>query len=298
MELQLGDRTIACTNVDRVMFPDSGITKKEMLEYYRDVADVMIPHLRGRGLTIERCTKGVDRGGFFQKHFQKHYPAWLDRMEMGTKTKVAYPVCDDAAGLVYLANQGGVAFHVGTSRKDRPDRPDQIVFDLDPPDGRFDLARRAAAAVRALMDQLELATFVKTTGSKGLHVFVPTDGTATQEDVAAFCKHASAKLAHQHADLLTTEFYKKDRKGRLYLDTMRNAVAATVVSAWSLRGKPGAPVSAPLAWDEVDDPALTADAFNLRNIRARLDERGDPWSELHESGGSIANALAELDWKP
>jgi bifunctional non-homologous end joining protein LigD len=115
--------------------------------------------------------------------------------------------------------------------------------------------------------------------------------------VATFCKLASGRLAQQHPDLLTTEFYKKDRKGRLYLDTMRNGVAATVVCAWSLRGKPGAPVSAPIEWEEVDDPALTADAFHLRDIRARLDARGDPWSELHASGGSIASALAELDWK-
>src|SRR5262249_12778977 len=155
---------------------------------------------------------------------------WIDRIEMGTKTKVVYPICNEPASLVYFANQGGVALHVGTNRKPELERPDQIVFDLDPPDGRFDLARRAAQAVGKLMTELELPAFVKTTGSKGLHVFVPVKGDATYDQISDFCKRATARLCKEHADVVTTEFYKKDRKGRLFLDTLRNALAATVVA--------------------------------------------------------------------
>ena len=156
MEFAFGDITVAGTHVDRVMFPADGITKGELLTYYRDVADLMVPELRGRPVTVVRYTKGIDQGGFFQKHYQKHFPAWLDRVAAGSKTRVEYPIVDDAAGLVYLANQGAIELHVWTSRKDALDRPDMVVFDLDPPEGRFDLVRQAALLLRALFDQLGL----------------------------------------------------------------------------------------------------------------------------------------------
>ncbi len=294
MHYRFGEITIACTNTDRVMFPDAEITKGDIIAYYADVATMMVPHLQGRALTMERFTKGVDKGGFFQKHFQKHYPAWIDRFEMGTKTTVVYPIANDPASLVYFANQGGVAFHVGTNRVSRPSSADQIVFDLDPPDGRFDLARRAAHAVRGLMTEVGLACFLKTTGSKGLHVVVPVESTTTYDQVAELCRRAAARLCERHADLLTTEFYKKDRRGRLFLDTMRNALGATVVAPYSLRGKPGAPISAPITWEELDDPELTPDGIRLRDARARLDSLGDPWKDLHATPGSVTNALTHL----
>ncbi len=294
-EYTFGDVTVSCTNVDRVLFPDCGVTKGDMLAYYADIAEVMVPHLAERALTMERFTKGVDKGGFFQKHYQKHYPDWLEKIETHGKTPVVFPVVNDAAGLVYLANQGGVAFHVGTSRIASFENPDSVVFDLDPPEGRFDLVRKAAAAVRRLMERLELTAFVKTTGSKGLHVVVPTDGSATYEDVHAFCKLVAARLCEKHADIFTTEFYKKDRGGRLFLDVLRNTLGATVIAPYSLRGKKGAPVAVPLTWDEVDDPELAADGIKIGDVRARLEEKGDPWADIYDAGGSIADAVAELE---
>jgi bifunctional non-homologous end joining protein LigD len=178
LEYVFGDTTVPCTNTDRIVYPDSGITKGEVIAYYHSVAGVMVPELRGRPLTIERFTKGIDKGGFFQKHAQKHYPAWIDRVELGTKTRVVYPICDTPAALVYFANQGGFVFHVWTSRKAAPEYPDEIVFDLDPPDGGFALVQKTAHLVRELLEQLELRAFVKTTGSKGLHVVAPLDGRA------------------------------------------------------------------------------------------------------------------------
>jgi bifunctional non-homologous end joining protein LigD len=148
--------------------------------------------------------------------------------------------------------------------------------------------------VRALLEELELTTFVKTSGSKGLHVIVPLNGQATYEDVAAFCQRASRELCERHPELLTTAFYKKDRSGRLFLDTMRNALGATVVAPYSLRGRPGAPVSAPIRWDEVDDPALAPDGIRMRDMRARLDAGGDPWRDLRAYAGSLAHALPAL----
>ena len=293
MEYAFGDITIACSNVDRVMFPADGITKGELIAYYRDVAELMVPELRGRPLSVVRYTKGIDRGGFFQKHYQKHFPAWLDHVAAGTKTIVDYPIVDNPAGVVYLANQGSIEFHVWTSRKDALDRPDMIVFDLDPPEGRFDLARRAAGWLRSVLDELALPAFVKVTGSKGLHVIAPLDDAATFDEVGALATRIGAQLCRRHPDDLTMEFYKKDRRGRLFVDVMRNAIGATLVAPYSLRGRPGAPVSAPIAWSELDD--VSADGIRLRDLRARLDRRGDPWANLRARTGSIGGALRALD---
>lgn len=294
MEWVFDDVTVKLTNVDRVMFPDAGITKREVVEYYRDIADYMVPELRDRPLSIERFTKGIDAGGFFQKHWQKHYPEWIRSAELGSKTIVRYPLADTQAGLVYFANQGGIAMHVWTSRAESPEYPDLLVFDLDPPDGRFDLVRFAALEIKELCESISLPTFVKTTGSKGLHVVVPLDGRALFGEAMAFANRIAQVLCARHPDKLTQEFYKKDRRGRLYLDVMRNALGATIIAPYSLRGKPGAPLSAPIEWEEVEDEAMRPNGFTLRTIRERLEVVGDPWSNLRYRAGSIDDADAAL----
>jgi bifunctional non-homologous end joining protein LigD len=295
MTYRFGDITVETTNEDRVMWPAGGITKGELVAYYAAIAEHMVPELRGRPLTVERFTKGIDKGGFYQKHWQKHYPKWLDHGEVHGKTVVDYPIVDTPAGLVYLANQGSIAFHVFTSTKAALDRPDVVVFDLDPPDGRFDLAVRAARSVRVLLDALELPAFVKVTGSKGLHVVAPVDARDDFAAVHELCGRTAAVLCAREPDLFTVEFYKKDRKGRLFLDVMRNGLGATFVAAYSVRGRPGAPVSAPIEWDELDDPALAPDGFSLRDVPARVQKQGDPWATLRARAGSVSAALAVLD---
>ena len=291
LDLRVGDIVIACTNVDRVVFTNTAITKGDVIGYYRDVAELMLPELTGRPLTLERFTKGIEAGGFFQKHWQKHFPAWLDHVEAGGKTRVTYPICDTPAGLVYFANQGAIAMHVWTSRKRDLERPDVLVFDLDPPEGKFALARQAARLVRDELEALELATFVKTTGGKGLHVVAPLDGASTFAEVNVLADAISKRLCARHRDLLTMEFYKKDRGDRLFLDTMRNAPGATFIAPYSLRGRPNAPVSTPVTWYELEDPELRADNFTLRSLPAVLQRRGDPWRELRAQEGSVAAAM-------
>ncbi|HLL22351.1 MAG TPA: non-homologous end-joining DNA ligase [Kofleriaceae bacterium] len=294
MEWTLEDVSVRLTNVERVMFPETGVTKLEVVEYYRDIAPMMLPELRDRALTIERFTKGIDAGGFFQKHWQKHYPSWLRSAELGTKTIVRYPIADTPAAIVYFANQGGIAMHIWTSRTSAPEHPDLLVFDLDPPDGRFDLVRFAALEIKELCESVELPTFVKTTGSKGLHVAVPLDGEADFGEVMGLGNRISQILCARHPDKLTQEFYKKERKGRLYLDIMRNALGATIIAPYSLRGRPGAPISAPIEWEEVEDPAMKPHGFTLRDMRARLDVVGNPWSNLRHRVASATAAAALL----
>lgn len=279
---------VKLTNTDRVVYPDAGITKGEVIAYYALVAPVMLPHLQGRPLTLERFTKGVDKGGFYQKHAQKHYPPWIARTVQGglEKKRVEYPICDTADALVYFANQGGFVFHVWPSRADTPDHPDEIVFDLDPPDGGIALVRRTAHILRDLLGELGLVPFVKTTGSKGLHVVTAIEPTTTFDQVHTLCAGIAALIARRAPDLITTEFYKKDRAGRLFLDTMRNAPGATFVAPYSLRGRPGAPVSAPIAWDEVD--TIAPAGIRLRDVEARLAR--DPWEDFRAQPGSVIAA--------
>jgi bifunctional non-homologous end joining protein LigD len=291
IEMQVGDVVISCTNVDRVVFADGAITKGDVIAFYRDIADFALPELRGRPLTVERFTKGIEAGGFFQKHWQKHFPSWLDHIAVPGKTPVTYPICDTQAGLVYFANQGAIALHVWTSRKANLAHPDLMVFDLDPPEGRFELAREAARLVRLALDELALPAFVKTTGGKGLHVVTPLDGRATFAEVSALTDAISKRLCARHPDRLTMEFYKKDRGDRLFLDTMRNAPGATFIAPYSLRGRPHAPVSTPVTWYELEDPELRADSFTLRSLPAALQRRGDPWRELRAQEGSVAAAM-------
>jgi bifunctional non-homologous end joining protein LigD len=289
-----GDITVELTNVDRIVFPDLGIAKKEVLDYYYRVADLMLPELRDRPLTMERFTKPVTSGGFFQKHAQKHYPPWIDRVVIGGKTTVEYPIANSAAALVYFANQGGVAFHIWTSRTTDLDHPDLVVFDLDPPDGKFDLVVQVAKLLHELLDDLGLPAFVKTTGSKGLHVVVPVDGVATYAQVNELLQAVAKLLCGRFPELVTLEFYKKDRKGRLFFDTLRNVAGATFVAPWSLRGRPGAPISAPLTWPELDDPKLRANSIGLRDFQARFDAHGDPWYGFRKHPGSVASAMRKL----
>jgi bifunctional non-homologous end joining protein LigD len=287
-----GDITIEPSSTDRIVFPDDGITKGDVIAYYADVASVMVPELTDRPLTLERFTKDIRKGGFYQKHAQKHYPPWIRRVTLRGKTPVDYPICDSPAALVYLANQGGFVLHVTTSRASTIMKPDLLVFDLDPPEGELVLVRKVARIIHDLFEQIGLPPFVKTTGSKGLHVCAPLDGTAAFDQVMALCAAMSGLLMTRHPDLVTTEFYKKDRKGRLFLDTMRNAPGSTVVAPYSLRGRNGAPVSAPIEWSELD--SITPDGIRLRDVRARLDERGDPWAALRARPASITAAAQRL----
>lgn len=292
MEYAFGEITVACTNTERVVFPDVGITKGDVIAYYAHVAPVMLPELRDRPLTIERFTKSVEQGGFYQKHAQKHYPTWIERVELGAKTKVSYPLCDTAAALVYFANQGGFVLHVWTSRSHAPEHPDEIVFDLDPPENGFPLVQKTARLLHDLFAELSLTAFVKTTGSKGLHVVAPLDGAAAYDEVHAVCAGISKVLCTRHPDLVTTEFYKKDRKGRLFLDTGRNTLGATMVAPYSLRGRANAPVSAPIEWSELD--TIRPDGITLLDVASRLDRVGDPWAALRSHPASLRTAAAAL----
>lgn len=273
---------IPISHPDKLLFPDDGITKGEVAEYYEAIAPVMVPHIFGRPVTMERFHRGIDEPGFFQKDVSKGFPSWLERVEVpkhdGT---VHHPVVTDARSLVWLANQNCVTPHVWTRRVSDLGHPDICVFDLDPPDeSRPEVLRAVVLALRDLLGELGLTSWVKTTGSKGFHVAVSLDGSADLRTAAHFADAVGTLFARRDPKHLTQEFHKVDRDGRILVDTGRNNYSATFAATYAVRARPGAPISAPCTWDEVERGEVGPRTFKLRTMRARVDAARDPWAEL------------------
>ena len=294
--MQFGPHRFEIKNLDKVLFPDSGVTKGELVDHYRSVADVALPHLKDRPLTLHRFPDGIEKGGFWTKEASSHFPAWIHRVTVPKeKGEVTHVTCDNTATLVYLAGQAAVVLHVWLARADKLMCPDRLVIDLDPSGASFDVVRRAAADARDLMEEVGLRPFLMATGSSGLHVTVPLDRRTEQPAVRAFAERAALVLSRRQPDLYTTEFSKAERRGRLYLDVARNGYAQTVVAPYSVRARPGAPVSVPLDWDELDDPELRPDRWTVRTIGDRLAERGDPWAGIGRYGRGLQKPARRLE---
>jgi bifunctional non-homologous end joining protein LigD len=290
-QVEVEGHTIDFSNPDKVLFPADGITKADLVEYYRRIAEVMVPHLRGRPLMLQRFPDGIEASGFYQKNASKHFPDWIPQVELPKEGgTVDHVVCNDAATLVYLASQACITPHAWLSRADLPDHPDRLIFDLDPSDDDFGVVKLAARAVRKRLEDLGLVPFVQTSGSRGLHVFVPLDRSADFDTVRAFSHQVAEEVAAEHPDLLTVEARKAKREGRLYLDIQRNAYAQTTVSPYGIRARAGAPVATPLEWTELADSDLGPQRYTITNIFRRLSRREDPWADI----GSHALPLPKL----
>jgi bifunctional non-homologous end joining protein LigD len=277
-----GDAVI--THPEKVMFPDSGITKGELAEYYAFVAPLMLPHLAGRPVTLERFHKGIGEKGFFQKNVEKGAPTWLERVRVPKSDGVVnYAVVRDVRGIMWLANQNCITPHVWTSRVPKLFHPDLCVFDLDPLVDDADALRGAVLLLRDSLAGLGLSSWVKTSGSKGYHVVVALDGSADCGQVARFAHAVGRALVRRDPEHLTQEFYKADRGGRILIDTGRNEFGATYAATYAVRPKPNAPVSAPCTWDEVESGEVGPQAFTLRGMRERIERVGDVWANLFSS---------------
>ncbi len=301
-ELRFGRLAVTLSNTDKIFFPDEGITKGHVIGYYHDVADRMLPYLRGRPIAMARYPDGIYGERIFQKNVPSYFPGWVRTAEVNKDGggTVKHVVCDNAATPVYLANQGCIEPHVFLSRVDRIGRPDQMVFDLDPPDiSGFPVACRTALQLRELLEnRLGLAAYVRTSGGNGLHVHVPLNRRVAFDDVRGFARAVADVLVHDQPDELTTEQRKEARSGRLFLDIMRNAYAQTVVAPYAVRARPGAPVATPLHWDEVSDTALAPGRFTIRTVGTRFGAAADPWDGFWSSRQDLRRAhklLTERD---
>ncbi len=283
------------THPEKVLFPDDGITKGELAAYYEAIAPVMLPHIRRRPVTMERYPSGIARKGFIHKDVSKGFPAWLERVEVPKKDgTVHHPIVSDTRSLLWITNQNTITPHVWTSRMPNLYRPDICVFDLDPSSDDHAAVRAAALALRALLDELQLPSWIKTSGSKGFHIVVPLDGKAHFGQVAHFTHVVGTMLVKRDPNHLTQEFSKADRGGRIYVDTGRNGYSATVAAAYAVRARPGAPVSAPCTWSEVETGAVSPRSFSLRTMADRIASVGDPWAEIGRRGVSLEAAVTRL----
>ncbi len=300
--LTTGGIRVQLSNTGKVIFPEEGITKGDLIGYYREAASRMLPYLRGRPVALARYPDGITGERIFQKNVPGYFPDWVSRAKVGKQDgTLTHVICDKPATLIYLANQACIELHIFLSRVGSLRNPDQLVFDLDPPDNdHFHDARRAALALRDLLeDELGLTTFVKTTGGKGLHIHLTLNARDDFDAARAFARQAAGLLTARHPDLVTTEQRKDKRGGRVYVDIMRNAYAQTVVAPYTVRARPGAPVAVPLHWDEVADRSLEPGRFTLRTVPGRLSGLGestaDPWAGLSRRRYGLAKATGLLE---
>lgn len=284
------------THPDKVLFPDDGITKGELADYYERIAPVMLPHIVRRPITMERYHQGIGEDGFFQKSVTKGFPEWLERVRVAKKDgSVFHPLVTDLESLLWLANMNCITPHVWTSRAPDLRHPDLLLFDLDPSVDDNDALRRATLTVRDTLAELGFESWVKTSGSKGFHIAVPLDGKTDMSKGARFAHAIGSLLVHRHPDTFTQEFYKVDRGDRILIDTGRNQFHATFAATYAVRPKPGAPVSAPCTWAEVEDGAVAPATFTLRSMAQRIEQVGDIWGGMHASAQSLNEAADRIE---
>jgi bifunctional non-homologous end joining protein LigD len=289
--------SVEISHPDKLLFPDDGLTKADIADYYETVAEWMVPHVRDRPLSLMIFPNGVEREGFFQKNTPAHYPDWIRRVEADKRGgTVTHAVVSNADTLVYLVGQNTITPHVWLSRADRLRQPDRLVFDLDPaPGASFAAVRRAARNVGELLRETGLEPFAQVTGSKGIHVWTPLRRRATFEEVKPFARAAAELLAARYPEELTTEFRKAQRDGRILVDVMRNAYAQTAVPPYAVRPRPGAPVATPIAWEELSDSKLRADRWNVTNVLRRLRSNGDPWADIASFARGLSRPSKRLN---
>lgn len=297
-----GSDRVRLSSPDKVLVPagegHAAITKADLFDYAGRIAERMVPLIADRPAVLQRFPDGIEGEGWYQKHTPKHFPGWIPTVDVPKRGgTVRHVVIDSADALRYVVNQGTITVHVLGATVERLDVPAELNIDLDPSSDDPGQVVAAAQAVRSLLEELDVPSFPKTSGSRGIHVHIPLRGDATFPAVAALAQHLAAALVARHPDLLTTEFSKEERGDRLYLDVLRNAPAQHAVAPYTLRPRAGAPVAVPLRWDEVDGswhPRSTPLASLFRRLGA---QSGDPWAGFDDArieAATIATRVGQL----
>ena len=295
--IEICGHEIAVSNADKVLFPSDRITKGELVDYYRRIGDVVVPHYCGRPLTMQRFPDGIGKSGFIQKEAPDYFPDWIAQATLAKRGgTVRHAVVDDAATLVYLADQGVITPHLGLSRIDAVEMPDRLIFDLDPSDDDFSKVQFAAQLLRDVCNKVEVATFVQTTGSRGLHVVVPLDRSATFEDVRSFAQSVASELTKRHGDALTVETRKAKRGDRVFIDTARNAYGQTAVAPYAVRPLAGAPVATPLDWSEALSKRMNPRRYGIKNVFRRLANTDDPWRGIDAAAAPASDLGGKIEY--
>jgi bifunctional non-homologous end joining protein LigD len=291
-------RDVRLTSAERVLFPDVGVTKGDLFEYYGAMAPAILPHLKDRPFTMKRLPMGVGTESYFQKQAPKGMPSWIPTRAFrtvrrtGESRMVDFPLVGTRDALQWMVQMNCIDMNAWYSRVDKPERPDYVVFDLDPPDGEFPLCIRAAHLLHELLESLELRSYVKTSGADGIHVLVPIARRYGFDQTYAFAEAVSRRLESENPGVVTTEWLKRKREGVL-LDHRQNGHGKTLASVYSVRPKPTAPVSTPLRWEELTDDVRPAD-FTMAVALERVERHGDLFAPTLEGGQSLGAALRRL----
>lgn len=293
--LKFGAYLVKITNEDKIFFPDN-ITKGDLVTYYKNIAPVMLKYLKNRPVMMHRFPDGIDGESFYQKDASDYFPKWIKQVLVEKKAGYNnFVVCQNQATLVYIANQACITFHIWLSKIDMLDYPDKMIFDLDPsPGNTFNQVCKAALELKDLLENLNLKSFVMSTGSKGLHVVVPLDRNFNFDQVKN-CAQDCARILVNNNTNLTMAIQKEKRGKKIFIDTLRNQYSSTSVAPYSVRAIARAPVATPLYWDELLDKSLSAQKYNINNIFSRLSSVGDAFKDIHKSRQSLKKARILLD---
>jgi bifunctional non-homologous end joining protein LigD len=299
-ELHIGRRHVRLTSPDRVVFPGDGFTKRDLVSYYVDVAPAIVPHLRNRPFTLKRYPHGIRGQPYFHKQAPQGKPSWIPTRRFrtwpreGASRLVDFTLVNEPAALAWMVQMNCIDMNAWYSRVDKPDRPDYVVFDLDPPESRngFAQAIQVAHLVREALERLELRSYVKTSGADGIHVLVPITRRSSFAETYEFAERVSRGLEEQNQGLVTTEWLKKKRRGVL-VDHRQNGHGKTIASVYSVRPKPGAPVSTPLHWEELGEKVRPRD-FGMREALERVERHGDLFEPVLKGGQALGPPLRAL----
>jgi bifunctional non-homologous end joining protein LigD len=288
VDLRAGRRTVRLTSLDKVFWPGAGLTKRDLLQYYADVSSVLLPHLRDRAMVMKRYPNGIRGKWFFMKRAPSPRPEWIETCEIMHKSNnlIAFPMVQDLASLLWVVNLGCIDLNPWYGRCDEPNRPDCLVFDLDPgPAASFQRVLETGLVLRAAVEEMGMRPLVKTSGSEGLHLYIPIVRGPAQKEVWGFAKRLATELERRHSRLITTEFFVAKRpRGRVLVDYNQNAWGRTLASVYSVRPTEVAGASAPVTWEEVERGFEIGD-FRLENLPARVRRRGDLWKPLLSGRG-------------
>src|SRR5439155_7628260 len=282
---------VKLTNPDKVFWPDDGLTKGDLVEYYRAVAPALLPHLRNRPLTVKRYPNGIDGEAFFQKNAPRGTPGWVRTVRLpaeSAKREVDYVLCNDTRTLLWLGNLASIELHPWLSRVDRLERPEWLVLDVDPPEDQFELAVQTALLTNEILRERGVEGVAKTSGAKGVHVYVPLHRRYGYDEVNRAAHRIAIAVAEREPSVVTAEFKKAARRGRAFLDNTRSRMGQHVVAPFSPRARPGAPVSFPVSWSELD--RIEPRDFTIETV-PKLLERGDPWNSLRPKPQALPREL-------
>jgi bifunctional non-homologous end joining protein LigD len=284
---------VRITSPNKILFPGQGLSKSDLIDYYEQIAELMLPHLKDRPLSLVRCPQGSEGKCFFQKHDSGGFPGELKRVTIteGSGETDQYFYIDDLKGIVAAVQMGVLELHIWGSRVDQIERPDRIVIDLDPDVGLgFEDVRRAAFDLRDRLADLGLTTFPMLSGGKGFHIVAPLTRRAEWPEVKAFCRGLAVRLGEEAPDRYVANMSKARRKGRIFVDYLRNERGATAIAPYSTRSRDGAPVAAPITWDEAKT-VKSANQFDVRSMPERARKVGDPWPGYFDTKQSITKAM-------